>query len=190
MAFAASDAHAGARTGWQPLSVEWAYYHALKRDGGKPHSGTTIDSMLEALRFDGQPDEAAWPYVNHLFTDTTGWVPPKAHPLFRRGNNPQTASVQTIKDRLDADDPVLFTMSVSASFFRPSSDGIIDATEPLEPNRVHALIAVGHGRRRMKLFILARNSWGTAWGLDGYAWISASYIEPRLLRAATMAGEL
>ena len=36
MAFAASDAHAAARDGWEPLSTEWAYYHALKRDGGLP----------------------------------------------------------------------------------------------------------------------------------------------------------
>ena len=36
MAFAASDAHGAARDGWEPLSTEWAYYHALKRDSGLP----------------------------------------------------------------------------------------------------------------------------------------------------------
>jgi len=69
MAFAASDAHAGVRAGWQPLSIEWAYYHALKRDGGAPHDGATMESMLAVLRFDGQPDEAVWPYIAELFTD-------------------------------------------------------------------------------------------------------------------------
>jgi hypothetical protein len=61
MAFAASDAHAGVRAGWRPLSVEWAYYYALKRDRGVPHDGATMGGMLAALRLDGQPDEEAWP---------------------------------------------------------------------------------------------------------------------------------
>ena len=190
MAFAASDAHAGARAGWDPLSVEWAYYHALKRDGGTPHCGTTMDGILATLRLDGQPDEAAWPYIAELFTDVTGWVPPRADPVFRRGATPQTATVETMIDRLDADAPVLFTMSVSTSFFRPDRDGIIAAVEPLEPKRVHALVAVGHGRRGRDRFVLVRNSWGETWGIEGYGWVATGYLEPRLLQAAVMAGEL
>jgi hypothetical protein len=50
MAFAASDAHAAARDGWEPLSTEWAYYHALKRDGGLPHQGATLDAMLATIK--------------------------------------------------------------------------------------------------------------------------------------------
>lgn len=80
MAFAASDAHAGVRAGWRPLSVEWLYYHALKRDGGVPHNGATMEGMLAALRLDGQPEEEAWPYIAELFGDPTPWVPPKANP--------------------------------------------------------------------------------------------------------------
>ena len=93
-------------------------------------------------------------------------------------------------DRLDADDPVLFTMSISISFFRPDTDGIIVAVEPLEPRRIHALIAVGHGRLQHETFILVRNSWGDDWGIKGYGWVATRYLKPRLLRAATMLGEL
>ena len=46
MAFAASDAHAGARSGWTPLSAEWAYYHAVKRESGLPHQGASLNAML------------------------------------------------------------------------------------------------------------------------------------------------
>src|SRR6266849_3142880 len=81
MAFAASDAHAGVRPGWQPLSVEWAYYCALKQDGGVPHDGVTMGGMLATLRIDGQPEEEAWPYIAEFFTDFTAWVPPKANPV-------------------------------------------------------------------------------------------------------------
>ena len=190
MAFAASDAHAGARSGWQQLSAEWAYYHALKRDGAAPHDGATMGGMLEALRLDGQPEETAWPYITKMFTDLKAWIPPKADPVFRRASTPRTATVEAIIDRLDADDPVLFTMSVSTSFFKPGPGGVIDATEPLEPKRVHALIAVRHGHRQQETFVLVRNSWGEAWGIEGYGWLATSYLKPRLLRAATMAGEL
>ena len=190
MAFAASDAHAGARAGWQPLSVEWAYYYALKRDGGVAHDGVTMGGMLAALRFDGQPEEEAWPYIAELFTDLTAWVPPKANPVFRRESTPLAATIETLIARIDADEPVLFTMSVSPAFFRPDSDGVVASTEALQPSRVHALVAVGQGHRIGDRFLLVRNSWGEAWGLGGHAWVETSYLKPRLLRAATMAGEL
>jgi hypothetical protein len=191
MAFAGSDAHAAARGAWQPLSVEWAYFHGLKRDGGVPHAGATMVGMLESLRLDGQPKEAAWPYIAQLFTDIAAWVPPHADTIFRRDNTPQSATIETILACIDADHPVVFTTSISQGFFRPGSGGIIDAAEPLEPKRVHALIAVGYGHRHKNdRFVLARNSWGEAWGTEGYGWIATNYLRPRLLRAATMAGEL
>src|SRR5439155_18607472 len=137
-----------------------------------------------------QPEEAAWPYIADMFTDMKGWIPPKANPVFRRESTPRTATIEAMIACLDAGDPVLFTMSISRSFFRPSPGGTVDATEPLEPKRVHALIAVGHGHRQQETFVLVRNSWGEAWGTAGYGWIAASYLKPRLLRVATMAGEL
>jgi hypothetical protein len=190
MAFAASDAHAGVRPGWQPLSVEWAYYYRLKQDRSVPHKGATMGGMLAALRLDGQPEEEAWPYIAELFSDITAWVPPKANPVFRRDSTPQAATVESIIERLDADEPVLFTVSISPAFFRPDTDGVVASGEPVQPKRVHALVAVGHGHRGADRFVLVRNSWGAAWGLNGHAWIAVGYLKPRLLRAATMAGDL
>jgi len=190
MAFAASDAHSGVRVGWRPLSVEWAYYHALKRDGGVPHHGTTMEGTLASLRLDGQPEEEAWPYIAELFTDATAWVPPKANPVFRRDSTTLAATIDTIITRIDTDEPVLFTMSISTAFFRPHSDGVIASTEPVQPKRVHALVAVGHGHRGGDRFVLVRNSWGGAWGLNGHAWVETSYLKLRLLRAAIMTGDL
>jgi hypothetical protein len=190
MAFAASDAHAGVRAEWRPLSVEWAYYHGLKREGGAPHDGATMGGMLASLRLDGQPDEEAWPYLAEMFTDLTAWVPPKANPVFRRDSTTLAATIETITTRINADEPVLFTMSISTAFYRPDSDGSIAAAEPLQPKRVHALVAVGHGHRGENRFVLVRNSWGEDWGLNGHAWVETNYLKPRLLRAATMGGDL
>lgn len=190
MAFAASDAHAGARPGWEPLSIEWAYYHALKRDGVQPHQGVRLSTMLATLRYDGQPVEACWPYITELFTDLAAWQPPSnTDSVFRRDSENTSATVSSIMDRLDQGRPVLFTMSISPAFYRPDPAGVVASSEALMPKRVHALVAVGHGARGADRFILVRNSWGTAWGLNGHAWVDTAYLAPRLLVAAIMAGE-
>jgi hypothetical protein len=76
MAFTASDAHAGVRAGWDPLSVEWAYYHAVRRDGANPDDGATLTSMLKVLEADGQPHETGWPYIARPILDPAVWNPP------------------------------------------------------------------------------------------------------------------
>jgi hypothetical protein len=190
MAFAASDAHAAARSSWQELSVEWAYYHALKRDGTKPHVGATMTSMLAGIKADGQPDEAGWPYIAKFFTDMGAWTPPNAKPLYRSDNTQCSATPEKIIERLTAGEPVLFTMSISWSFYNPKPNGVIAGLEPLEPNRLHAVIAVGHGRHAGEPVILVRNSWGEGWGLNGYGWLARSYLLPRLLLAATLKGDI
>jgi hypothetical protein len=49
LAFAASDAHAALRAGWEPLSCEFAFYHAQRRVNRSPAEGTTLPAILEAL---------------------------------------------------------------------------------------------------------------------------------------------
>ncbi len=190
MAFAASDAHAAARDGWEPLSTEWAYYHALKRDGGLPHEGTTLDAMLATIKSDGQPVEAEWPYITADITDVKSWKPPaRVKQLFFRDHNACPVTVQDIIDQLHAGTPVLITMKLSDAFYRPDADGVVERNEPMDPKRHHAVVAVGHGQRDAVGFVLIRNSWGEAWGLKGHAWIAVDYLKPRLTGAAIMTTE-
>jgi hypothetical protein len=188
MAFAASDIHAAVRPGWTPLSVEWAYYHALKREGGVPHRGVGFDTMLAVLEEDGQPVETAWPYIDHLFTDIDAWTPPAAASLFKRCSAPFPATCGDVITELDSGRPVLLTMSLSQGFFLPDSAGVISGIEPLD-TPIHALVAVGHGHRGADRFVLVRNSWGAGWGIDGHGWVDTAYLAPRLLATAIMTGE-
>ena len=191
MAFAASDAHAAARTGWYLLSAEWAYYHALKRDGGHPDDGVTLDATLATIKSDGQPREMEWPYIKAPITDVKSWKPPaSAKQLFFRDHRTCSATVQGVIDQLNTNTPVLITMTLSNVFYRPDSDGIVERDEPIDPKRHHAVVAVGHGERGKDRFVLVRNSWGEAWGLKGHAWIGVQYLTPRLTGAAIMTTEL
>jgi hypothetical protein len=190
LAFAASDAHAAARPGWEPLSTEWAYYHAVKRDGGHPDEGATLGGMLAAVKLDGQPVEAEWPYIKAPFRDIKSWKPPgPVNALFYRDHGVCAVAVQDVIGQLDAGCPVLITMTLSNAFYRPSPEGVVDRVEPIDPKRRHAVVAVGHGERHSSKFVLIRNSWGEAWGLRGYAWVSVGYLRPRLTGVAIMTTE-
>src|ERR1700756_4136298 len=117
LAFAASDAHAAARAAWELLSAEWAYYHALKRDGGLPCDGTTLIAMLATIKSDGQPVESDWPYIRAPITNIKAWKPPpRTGQLFFRDHDACTITVQDVIDQLNAGRPVLITMTLSDAF--------------------------------------------------------------------------
>ncbi|WP_377828292.1 C1 family peptidase [Bradyrhizobium lupini] len=191
MAFAASDAHAGARSGWTPLSTEWAYYHAVKREGGLPHQGASLNAMLATIKSDGQPVEEEWPYRNVPISDVASWAPPApARQLFFRDHGLCALTVNDVIDQLNAGLPVLMTMTLSNAFFRPTADGTVERIEPPDPKLRHAVVAVGYGERASTNFVLVRNSWGGSWGIEGHAWISIDYLTPRLTGAAILTTEL
>jgi hypothetical protein len=191
LAFAASDAHAALRDPWTALSCEFAFYHAQRRAGRPPTAGARLPDMLEALKEDGQPVESDWPYLAHLPADLDAYGPPDKVAVFRRNGEPRPHGIDEIIARLDEGKAAVILMMLSDAFYMPDARGIVTApaNEGPDPARRHAVIAVGHGLIRAERAILVRNSWGTAWGLAGHAWLPDSFITPRLTRIALLTEE-
>lgn len=193
LAFAASDTHAALRGAWAALSCEFAYYHAQKRANRSPADGATLPAMLDAIRADGQPVETAWPYLAALPNALSDWQPPHAcGALFKRAGGSFQASIDAIIVELMKGNPLILLMQLSASFFRGGLNGVVDlaAGEQPDPSLRHAVIAVGHGDASGQRAVLVRNSWGSRWGDNGYAWITEAFLAPRLFGLAFLKEDL
>jgi len=188
LAFAASDCHAAIRGAWNPLSCEWIYHRAQARSGRSHADGATLGSMLDALRLDGQPIEAAWPYQQVVIEP---WAPPAGSPnVFRTAGATAAADVDSIVALLDSGRPAVMLMNLSRSFFRPDPDGVVRAAADERPDPAvrHAVVATAHGVVDGHEAVRVRNSWGMGWGADGSAWLGREYLAERLFAAFELLG--
>lgn len=188
LAFATSDAHSFANgEPWIPLSCEYLFYHAKKGDGSVP-GGTNVPAVAAALKAEGQPVEADWPYLAKLPSDVTRWTPPSTVGQLYRADVTQFKSpnVDDIWKILETGAPAIIGITLSAAFYSWDSDGVIDSDEPAEAVRKHALLVVAAGLRNADRLFLVRNSWGTSWGIDGHGWLSERYLKPRLIVSAKL----
>ena len=193
LAFAASDTHAALRDGWVPLSCEYAFYHAQRRTDRPPSAGALLSSMLDALREDGQPEESGWPYLAATPAEAASWAPPAAvGPLFGRAGEKSGPSLDQLIRELEQGRPVIILLMLSRTFYGPNTHAVVDPAsgEGPEPERRHAVIAVGYGTVDGQRAILIRNSWGPRWGEAGHAWLTERFLGPRLFAVATLMEEI
>jgi hypothetical protein len=183
MAFAASDAHAASRgVPFDELSVEFAYFNALKRSAiFDPSRGVAMETMLGVIDEIGQPLEGAWPYIETLPTNLASYKPPDPiGDLYKRASSIERA-LTNLATVVDDDHPVVLGLEISAEFYMPTIGTSIRAAIDSPLVGRHAVVVVGHGTEAGDQTFLIRNSWGKQWGEHGYAWISRHYLEPRLI---------
>jgi hypothetical protein len=183
MAFAASDAHAVSRgVPFEELSVEFAYFNALKRSTiFDPSRGVAMEDMLSVIDAIGQPLEGAWPYIETLPANLASYQPP--HPignLYKRSSSVERA-LTNLATVVDDNHPVVLGLEISSEFYMPPMGASIRAAIDSPLVARHAVVVVGHGTEASEQTFLIRNSWGKQWGEQGYAWISRHYLEPRLI---------
>lgn len=193
LAFAASDAHAGLRDGWVPLSCEYLFYQAQRRGGRPPTVGALRPLMLAALREDGQPEESAWQYLSTTPADPANWNPPvPIGKCFGRNGAISNDDLTAVCELLDKHNPVILHLALSDSFYTPDPEGVVTPApgERPDPNRRHAVVAVGHGLVNGVQSVLVRNSWGASWGIEGHAWLTEKFVQPRLLAITVLLEEV
>jgi C1A family cysteine protease len=192
LAFAMSDAHAAVVNQMQVFSSEYIFFHAQRRAGRPLSTGAVLSDALTALKEDGQPLEKDWPYALTTPTNAKAATPPSNLAVFRRHGQSSHGAFDDVATDLDAGKPSVILIQLSDAFYLPDRRGVVRSppTELPDPKRRHAMVAVGHGAVDGERALLVRNSWGRAWGLEGHAWLSESFIKPRLLRTALLTKEV
>jgi len=183
MAFAASDGHALAHARpMSDLSTEYAHFFACRRmPSFEPHQGTSGVAMLDAIRLDGQPLEAEWPYLKTLPSDLASYKPPSTlTDIFRRVGE-ELKTLDEADAALEAGLPVIMGVGLSRTFYQLRDDSILLADPDLLVAGRHAVLGVGRYLSPEGYGYLVRNSWGSRWGAGGYGLISRAYLEPRIL---------
>jgi C1A family cysteine protease len=152
-----------------------------------PSMGVTLSSTLEAVEHDGQPDEAAWPYLAMLPSDLNVYVVPQGiTSTFKRAGERVPATYNSVESELLAGRPAMVIFRSSVGFYYAKAD------EPVLPsagdsNTVpHAVLAVGTGKAPSGRCLKVKNSWGEGWAARGYGWISEDYFAVRVIAVVRM----
>ncbi|MDY6941971.1 MAG: C1 family peptidase [Pseudomonadota bacterium] len=157
-------------------------------------TGAYLRDTIKAMALFGVPPETYWPYELDRFDDE-----PTAFcyafgqsyqtlQYYRHdpvGTPPKTV-LTNVKSYLAAGLPAMFGFSVYSSM--PGiGEGSGEIPYPTPGERLeggHAVVAVGYDDARRisgdKGALLIRNSWGTAWGEEGYGWLPYKYVEKGL----------
>ena len=180
LACAASDGHSHARSLPHRLSAEYLFYFGAQRMPGGDHSaGLTFEAADAALRNDGQPNEAVWPYQ---IKEPDPWAPPEVPKVWLAGLVSLTSST-SVFEALRSGHPVVVGLRLTPGFNRvQKAPHIVDPGGRAAGG--HAVLVVGTGRRTTSGdddLLMIRNSWGFAWGEGGHAWLPAEYLNDKLV---------
>lgn len=160
---------------WTPSRL--ALYHDARARAfvEATDAGATLADVCNAACELGYGPESAWPYAVDRFAE----APPLAYRLLadrqRLANfAPLAHDLATVQFELAAGNPVAVGLEVYRSFAE-APGGVVPLPSRGEPHLGgHALLLAGYDVARSTF--LVRNSWGAAWGRDGYGVIPAAYV--------------
>ncbi|HLN01016.1 MAG TPA: C1 family peptidase [Bryobacteraceae bacterium] len=179
------------------IDVSRLFIYKATRDltGTSGDSGAYLRTTMEALAVFGAPPENYWPYDGspaasnkRLDAEPSAFCYAFAHNFasttyFRLdpANMAPDQVLGNIKAHLAAGIPSMFGFPAYDEYMNAGPDGKVAFPGPRSQlNGGHANVAVGYDDQMAvgtdTGALLVRNSWGTAWGMQGYAWLSYNYV--------------
>ncbi|MFP5503354.1 MAG: C1 family peptidase [Candidatus Sericytochromatia bacterium] len=160
------------------LSALFLYYETRRIRGTVDiDSGATITDTMQALAKAGIAPEAAWPYDPMVFDQKPPSAAYKAGADYRLSSGVQLAGLSDIKAVLAKGQVVAFGMRVFHRFRDIGKDGKLELPQNGDIYvGGHAVAVVGYDDQKKHLIV--KNSWGTAWGDEGYFYMPYAYVTP------------
>ena len=174
LAHAVSTAHEQARASTVQLSPEYLHYFAS--DDTSPDAGVCVSAVLAALRERGQPTEEDCPY--QLETPCQDWHPPEGLAVFRRESAVLPTLGNEVETSLTTGRAPVLGITLPDSFHAPVPPWLISPEGAIVG--FHAVLAVGMAAESGQRRFLIRNSWGSDWAQDGYAWLDDPFLDRHL----------
>ena len=180
LAFAVTAAHNFHQNHADWFSVEYLFYHAVQKEPGQdPKCGLSFCAAESALRDEGQPEEAVWPYKSGAVGGLQS--PPDTDDVWHHDSSWEfhcdvSKAISAIRSQ-----PVVIGLRLSQGFDKsPCSPFLIDDDEIGYGK--HAVLGVGLGTNEDGgHWLLIRNRWGSKWGDSGDAWLSSRFLAKNLI---------
>lgn len=183
LAFAASAAHEAALFDEHDIidtCEEYLYWASKQHDA--PGPGTTFPAIHDALAAEGQPLEELWPYDGDRDDQDAAYAPPvsahTAQPRWSPTLAPVPATPNSVRAELDAGRAVVLGLPTWSDLDLPVA-GRLAVPSPSDLDGAHHAVAViGYDETTTEMLI--RNSWGSAWGDAGTAWLPLRFLDEHL----------
>ena len=178
----------------QPFAPMYVYSQAHSTEPDGSDGGASPTDVLNLLKEQGVDTRADY---GHTDTDwlsqptaaqranAAHWKVKDFHQIFKRvGSEDPTA---TIKAQLDAGKPVAIRMTARAGIHHYYMDGKAIYNDTTGTNiGGHSVLALGYDSTGL----LIQNSWGTSWGINGFARLSWAVVAKDIQEANTIDGFL
>lgn len=182
LAFAVSDINAHHHDVSEEFSVDYLCHHAAKNTPGWAGEGFELDVMFSVVLHEGQPLEHLYPYTQDNPLAPLVAPPTDLRPLFKVNVKNDIYGFDEIITLIDNGITVGIAIAVTPSLYRPVN-GVVNHDVNALVDTYHAMIATGYGENysSAERYLKVRNSWGSSWGLEGYAWLPQSFLDLHLI---------
>ncbi|OOM79896.1 C1 family peptidase [Clostridium sp. BL-8] len=141
-------------------------------------SGASLRDGMKVLKNQGVCLEASWPYDIKTFENSPTEKELEEAKNYTISGYQRIKSIDEIKHALLIEHLVVFGITVYESFETVKTDGIVPVPKDGEKELGgHALCIVGYDDNFNNGSFIVRNSWGDAWGDEGYCYIPYSMFE-------------